>query len=209
MVRTGARAAALERLLTEGGLKAAPIPRSPRLVDLPDHRANDVLKLYWDLGGLEESPTLRPGSWDLSFEGNLVVELDEELHFNRYRATTLCSPWSAGLPWTRDYLTQCAAGERRCLAAGKWGKRWTNAAAARMFSGGEPGDLAAGSPRWKQRAMYDAIKDAVASLDAGPRLARISIYDEIDGVQVEDVLTGPAPTDPAMVVGFIDQRSAG
>ena len=35
------------------------------------------------------SPRFRPGRWDLVFEEDLVVELDEELHFNRYRASTL------------------------------------------------------------------------------------------------------------------------
>ena len=50
---------------------------------------------------------LRPGTWDLSFADGLVVELDEELHFNRYRLTTLQSVESMKLPWRDAYLDFC------------------------------------------------------------------------------------------------------
>jgi len=55
-------------------------------------------KLYQALGGME--PTLRPGSWDLAARTEtgevIVIGLDEELHFNRYRRQTLSAPWYAG-----------------------------------------------------------------------------------------------------------------
>ena len=51
------------------------------LVQVRDH----IKELYRRLGGPLDSPTLRPGGWDLAFSGELVVELDEELHFNQYR----------------------------------------------------------------------------------------------------------------------------
>jgi uncharacterized integral membrane protein (TIGR00698 family) len=41
-----------------------------------EHHA-ELLALYRRLGGLLEAPVLRPGAWDLTFEGGLVVELDE------------------------------------------------------------------------------------------------------------------------------------
>jgi hypothetical protein len=43
-------------------------------------------------------PPLRPGAWDLVFADGLVVELDEELHFNRYRAQSLQNEWATDLP---------------------------------------------------------------------------------------------------------------
>jgi len=49
---------------------------------------------------MQDAPTFRPGGWDLPFRGPLLVELDEELHFNCYRATTLEASWEADLPWT-------------------------------------------------------------------------------------------------------------
>ena len=112
------------------------------------------------LGGRDESPQLRPGSWDLAFDGELLIELDEELHFNRYRSVTLRRDWTTALPWRNDYLRYCRDREVDCLAAGSWGKRWSNPSCEAMFGPGDPSGVfrQGGAPRWKQRALYDAIK---------------------------------------------------
>ncbi len=86
----------------------------------------DVLALYRSLGGRLDRPALRPGAWDRALVGGDVVELDEELHFNRYRARTLEWSWSRGLPWRDAHLAMCRAHESKCVSAGSWGKRWTN-----------------------------------------------------------------------------------
>jgi hypothetical protein len=41
------------------------------------------------------------------------VELDEQLHFNRYRGVTLRS--GPAMPWSADYLAYVDSGEARCL----------------------------------------------------------------------------------------------
>ena len=61
---------------------------APRLEHLPVTARSDVPDTYRALGGLQTAPELRPGSWDLLVDG-VLVELDEQLHFNRYRALTL------------------------------------------------------------------------------------------------------------------------
>ncbi len=94
---------------------------------LPADLAADVLELYRSFAGRLPRPSLRPGAWDLVVAGGLVVELDEELHFNRYRAETLATPWSQHLPWHQVYDDMCERFEGQCLRAGSWGKRWTNA----------------------------------------------------------------------------------
>lgn len=77
-------------------------PARPGLNDLTE--AEELLHLYRSLGGAQERPDLRSGLWDLVFAGPFLVELDEELHFNRYRAATLAaSSWervSHGRPAT-------------------------------------------------------------------------------------------------------------
>lgn len=60
--------------------------------------------------------------------------------------------------------------------------------------GGAAGDLlGAGSPRWKQRAFYDFVKD-LAPLCANISVARLAIWDlvEIEGKRalLGDLLTG-------------------
>lgn len=207
MTRTGKRATELARLLTVAGLRPSiePPPRRPSAGDLGE----PLFDVYRALGGQSREPALRPGRWDLAFEGGLVVELDEELHFNRYRQLTLEAPWASGLPWLEDYGRYCAEHEPKCVVAGRWGRRWTNPSAARMFSGGEPGDLSVfgGAPRWKQRALYDAIKDAAPALGITP-LCRVSTHDVVEDWTLDEVLGAGAPVDPGSVLRLVEQRTA-
>ncbi|MFF5037393.1 hypothetical protein ACFY3S_35545 [Nocardia salmonicida] len=82
MVRTGRRAAALQALLIQAGLRPAPVPSVPRLTDLPAAVIGDLDTDYTALGGNQPMPPVRPGAWDLAYTGEMVVELDEELYFN-------------------------------------------------------------------------------------------------------------------------------
>lgn len=206
MVRTGKRVAILHELLVEAGL--VPATRIPARPTGEPHSA-ELLRLYLTLGGLEAQPKFKPGSWDLVFDGRLVVELDEELHFNRYRARTLGVSWASGLPWRDSYLAQCSRYESNCLDAGSWGKRWTNPSCARMFRGGPPGDLSGdGAPRWKQRALYDAIKDTATTGNLGFSMARLSVHDEIGAVKLGVALEGPASVKPSAVRELLDARLA-
>lgn len=205
MGRTGRRAGVLKGTLTQAGL----VPVDTQLArPTGDAKHDELLAIYRSLGGLLDDPPWRPGPWDLIFEDGLVVELDEQLHFNRYRAITLTASWAAKLPWTDAYLAYCADQEDRCLADGCWGKRWTNDSCARMFAGGLVGDLAGdGAPRWKQRAFYDALKDLAPM--AGNRLsvARVSIYDTVEGESLDEVLSERASCDPAAVLALVIERT--
>lgn len=210
MVRTGKRVAVLLDALTATGLEPLPkdaAPSRPSLADLPAGTAAEALDLYRALGGTQDAPSFRPGGWDLSFRGPLLVELDEELHFNRYRVATLAASWEAALPWTADYRRHCAEREDECLEAGDWGKRWTNDSTARMFSGGPPGDLNGdGAPRWKQRALYDSLKDTLPVI-GGARLARVATHDSVFGVALGAMLDGFAAVDAAAIRTLVDTRT--
>jgi hypothetical protein len=206
MPRTGARADALSTLLTAAGFQPVAKPAAPRV------HTDALALLYRQLGGIREDPTLRPGSWDLAvaaIDGSvIVIELDEELHFNRYREQTLAAPWYDNTAWSPEYSTLCKQHERRCLQAGAWGKRWTTPSCEKLFGqGGPAGQVAgAGAPRWKQRALYDAIKDLAAISGDGPRLARLSIYDQLDGRELEAQLQRPAQSDPAALMDLVNRR---
>lgn len=209
MVRTGKRALALARLLEAGGLTPdATRTGAPRIEDLEPSTASDVLRLYRDLGGVLDHPQLRPGPWDLSM-GGVLIELDEELHFNRYRKITLERPWSASLSWAASYEQACNTREAECLRAATWGKRWSNPSSARMFGpGAPPGDLEAdgGAPRWKQRALYDSIKDA-AALEQDVRVARLSVHDVISNVLLGAALEGRHAIDSDELLAFLAERT--
>jgi hypothetical protein len=182
----------LADLLGEAGVLAVPMAMpAPRLNGLPPEFADDIVDLYRSLGGKQLRPVLRPGAWDLAIEGDVLIELDEELHFNRYRLATLKRGWTRALPWREAYLGYCDAHEGKCTSAGSWGKRWTNPSCESMFGvPGPAGDLAGdGAPRWKQRALYDAMKDAHAAAN-GVRLARLSVHDRIGDLRLGDILEG-------------------
>lgn len=206
MPKAGARALALDDVLRSAGMVPRPPVASPRLPDLPLAARSELTNLFREMGGSIVDPDFRPGRWDLSYD-DLLVELDEELHFNRYRAMTLAGPVLSGTPWAVAYRRYCDANERR---SGTGGKRWTNPSAERIFGPADPHWTfdGGGAPRWKQRALYDAMKDAAAAVGI-VRLARISVYDEVDGVLVEDLLRGRASSHPSAVRSFVESRAVG
>lgn len=146
----------------------------------------------------------------MAFEHGLVIELDEQLHFNRYRAMSLTVEWARTLPWHDDYLTYCRDREADCLADGRWGQRWTNPSCEKLFGSADPPGTfqGAGAPRWKQRALYDAIRDAVALAGTTVRLARLAIYDKVEGIELGAGLEGYKPVEPAALAAFVDSRLA-
>ncbi|WP_442853116.1 DUF7255 family protein [Arthrobacter sp. MA-N2] len=204
----GAREVAFSAILQR--LYGAPtkVPRA-RLADLPPSAQREILRAYRSLGGVLDIPVLAPGNWDFAFAGGLLFELDEDLHFNRYRASTFNLPWSEALPWSSDYRRHCLVGEEMCMKSGRFGARWTSAATSRMFGAGDPPGVltSRGSPRWKQRALYDAIKDAVSVHSGQHRLARISIHDVISGVSVNDLLHGKRKVSESAVHEFLAART--
>lgn len=141
--------------------------------------------MYRELGGRLESPALRPGPWDLTVDG-ILVELDEQLHFNRYRAITLEAPTYAALSRfpLAAYRVFSVAKEPDCLRLGSGQGRWMNTSTEAHFGPSAPrGELSGnGSSRWKQRAMYDFMKDLTQLDPDAPPLARIAIWDLLPGV---------------------------
>lgn len=156
----GAKQHTLAALLATVGTVTKRAVRHPRHDDLArSDLAAEVKRVYQALGGCLPEFPLNIRSWDIEFEGH-AVELDEQLHFNRYRALTLESELYSRLPAFpliayRDY---CFEFEDECLRAGSYGGKWTNPSCEKQFgAAGAPKDLAgAGAPRWKQRAFYDS-----------------------------------------------------
>lgn len=173
-----------------------------------------VTATYLALGGILDPFVLNLRSWDMEFDG-VAVELDEYLHFNRYRLQTLHSPLYARLGKfpASQYRDLCAEHERDCLAAGGYGGKWTNPSAERQFGlAGIPKDLSGpGAPRWKQRAFYDFVKD-LAPLAVGVTVVRVSVWDTIhEGATeraVRDVLSSPTKESARCLAELIMGRNA-
>lgn len=138
------------------------------------------------------------------------MEYDEGQHFNRYRAKTLDPDWAMDLPWRRDYLGYCDEFEEDCLKSRGWGGYWSNDSAERMFGAARPArDLTGpGSPRWKQRALYDAMRD-IAAAHGIVRLARLAAYDDVGGITLSRALDRPALLDRDALRALIAARTIG
>ena len=162
--------------------------------------------------GALHAPEINLRRWEVEFEG-VAVEFEEHLHFNRYRARTLESEIYRFLPsFPSDrYRRYCLLHEEACLKAGGYGGKWSNKSCERQFGGaGGPKDLnGSGSPRWKQRAFYDFVKD-LSPLLIGVKVARIAILDEVfEGFRmriVESILKAPSPQAMRSLMQLLQER---
>jgi hypothetical protein len=179
----GARQDSLARLFEDAGF-ACRLKQTPRIAlqDLARPGAlQDAEHVYRALGGHLAVFPLRPGPWDVLVDG-IPVELDEERHFNRYRAITLASPlyttiagFDVGL-----YIRLCHEKEPDCVRAAGWRGNWTNTSCEKQFGPGGPERMLAGNgaPRWKQRAFYDFLKDLTILTESRP-VVRFSVWEEV------------------------------
>ena len=187
MVKTGARVEALRWILRlVGRVEMTAAPSAPRLETLPRGTAEHVMDLYRMLGGIQDAPRFAPGPWDVAYSDGLLLELDEDLHFHRYRGTTLDAPWAELLPWAVPYRQYVRDGERR---AGTGGRRWTKPVCGAAVRPGRPG-------RCLRRIRVTAMEAA------GPlrrhegrggcgrpgEAGENSIYDTVEDVVLNDVL---------------------
>lgn len=183
----GKRENNLRHILTESG-----IIKEPRLV-VPDVRnlvlqnnlgecGGTIQQVFSDLGGRDGEIDFR-GKWDIVGD-QYIIELDEELHFNQYRLLTLNSPFYLCKEFhsfpLELYKGFCHDYSERCRNAGSFGRKWSTDHSAVMFGNPAiPGDFSGnGSPRWKQRAFYDFVKD-MSRLATNIPVVRLSIYDKI------------------------------
>ncbi len=201
----GEREIKLARLLDAVDAK----PPRLRVDSLPQDAQDHLFHLYRELGGVLDSlPPYTTGGWDIMLADGHVVELDEEQHFNRYREISLQQRSMQELPWRSEYLDYARGREDACLRVASRAGFWNKPKAERMF--GPPGPRGvlegAGSPRWKQRALYDVTKD-IAALYGVIRLARLSVWDSVDGVPLGTVLIGRAEANPQLLMRLVDERT--
>lgn len=142
----------------------------------------EIFEIYKQLGGIEADYPVNLKHWDIVVDG-IAVELDEEQHFNRYREQTLQSDLYKTLPDFPlvEYRQYCNIHKTECLEKANYGDYWSNDSAKKQFGqAAKPGVLdGTGSPRWKQRAFYDFLRDLTPLIIEDVPFARISIWDEV------------------------------
>lgn len=204
----------LERLLRDAkaSISSGQIPY-PRRADIESSKyVEEVECVYRELGGKKRAFPLRLRKWDLEVNG-VAVELDEYLHFNRYRAVTLTSGAYQDLTCfpLALYKTYCKTYEERCLRAGSYGRKWTSPSCESQFGRGpKPRDLSGrGAPRWRQRAFYDFVKDLTPLVLRKP-LVRVAVWDTVEVGHrprtLEEILTEPSLAAAEGILSLIERR---
>ncbi|MFZ4414996.1 MAG: DUF7255 family protein [Bacteroidales bacterium] len=149
---------------------------------------NEIFSIYKELGGILDEIPFGIKSKDLDYVINgKILELDEENHFNKYRAITLkASIYDKGKTLNKKkYLKYCECYQDNCRTDGGY---WRKDPSDDQFGkSNNNGNLQGnGSSRWKQRAFYDMLKDFIPYINKTP-IKRISIYDkiEVEGEMIE------------------------
>ncbi len=172
---------AFEQLLSYAGKVSHKTMKSPKTEAVAKSDLKSEIEcVYGKLDGILPSSPLNLRHWDMEFE-QIAVELDEELHFNRYRGITLKSEIYTRLPKfpLDSYRHFCSDREDSCLRR-SYGKYWTNPSCEGQF--GPASSLknlyGNGAPRWKQRAFYDFVKD-LSPLLINVKVARVAVLDTV------------------------------
>ncbi|HEY8400317.1 MAG TPA: hypothetical protein VIK89_03590 [Cytophagaceae bacterium] len=142
---------------------------------------DEAQETYVELGGKGSFP-VDPAPYAIELE-NAAIILDDDLHFNRYRAITLRSQVYQKIKTVQvdNYKRFCRQFESECIKAGIAGDRWTNQRSESFFglSQQERGDLSGnGSAEWKYKAFRDYLTD-LANVIFKHKVIRISIYDNL------------------------------
>lgn len=206
---TGIRASTLRTSLLAAGYELTDRNDDDAAItdDLPSAVRQDLVGLYRHLGGVLDLSDFAAGEWDFNLAGGFKIELDEYMHFNRYRAEACSGPWAQDVPWRGAYREYSEQYEYKCLQIRLPGS-WANKSSDSMFGGSDPlgvmGEL--GPSRWKQRALYDAVKDAYAC-HRNLSVARISVTDTINGISVQRELKKGRLLDPEGLRTLLDART--
>ena len=175
----------LENTLGRGDFKR------PNYVDFKNSRFHPfIMKVYRDLGGKKNDYPINFRGFDIKLK-DVIVELDEERHFNRYRYETLNSPvydnWKGFS--VRKYKKWCNEYEENCLQSAHWGNSWQNKNSNEHFniSAKLSENKFSDASRWKQRAFFDYLRD-VSSILMNVKLIRLSIYQRINYSSVTDLI---------------------
>jgi len=205
---------AFEQLLGCAGTVSHKTLKFPKADDVAASELKpEIERVYRSLGGILPAIHLNLRHWDIEFD-KIAVELDECLHFNCYRTITLNSKSYKRLPGfpLKDYQRYCSERAEECRRAGSWGKRWSTKGSKAQFGKASKDLSGNGSPRWKQRAFDDFVKD-LSPLLIDVTVVRVAVWDTVvDGDRsrtVEEVLAAPSGcASSAALAALVKERTA-
>ena len=170
-------------------------------------------EIYEDLGGQGNLPLLEKLKFDFKLKRNLII-WDDELHFNRYRSSTLRSDLynDFNFQFTEGIKRVCRTFEKECLKAGMQERIWNGSTFAKACFGrpAEPGDFTQnGSPGWKIAAYNDAQMDLQSRLH-GYKIFRLYPYETLmtggSLKRLDQLLVNPKEEQRAMILKWFMRK---
>lgn len=201
------------KLLTTNGYKVDTILKRIEPGDIKKAGKEKFAKeVYQELGGIQENFPAQDKIRTF-IEPNIMLLIDEDLHFNRYRSLTLKSEIYRSLPDfpLENYRRYCRSYEKECIKAGLKAGTWSNKESDYYFGpSSSPGDFFRnGSGGWKLNAFKDYLEDLYWP-SAGYKLLRFAVYDHImaDGklVRIDSILERPAHPLQQHLLKFLERR---
>lgn len=173
----------LDLIFKEGG---ADYDWQPELEVVPkylDEKGKGWLKeILNELGGNGSLPLLEKLKFDFKL-GRHFILWDDELHFHRYRLSSLKSGLYEELnfPFAESYKRLCRTYEKEALKAGMPQRIWQGPSVASTLFGkaSDPGDFSGNGPSgWKLMA-YNAAQIDLQTRIHGYKLIRLNPYETI------------------------------
>jgi len=177
--------------------------------------ADEVLEVYHNLGGVQKLPIIRLPKKFILLENEVVLMLDEGLHFNRYRLQTFRSDFYHDL---EDYPIEvyrnfCRKYEKECLKSGLAGKGWTFPFAEKHFGTPEERGFFSnnGAPAWKLRAFEDFLIDVCLHHNK-KKFLRIPVYQQLmlnrKLIKINDILTAGDEEQRNAFLNYIERKAS-
>ena len=173
----------LDLILKEGGAAYDWQPEMEVVPKYLDEKGKNWLKeILSELMGNGSFPLLEKLKFDFKI-GRQLILWDDELHFQRYRLTTLKSGLYEELNFSflEAYKRLCRTYEKEALKSGMALRSWTGPAVATSIFGqaSEPGDFTGnGATGWKLLAYNSAQIDLQTRIH-GYKLIRLNPYETI------------------------------
>jgi len=173
----------LDLILREGGANYDSQVELDVVPNYLDEKGKNWLKnCLAEMGGNGAIPLLEKHKFDFKI-GRQLILWDEEIHFNRYRLTTLKSDFylEMNYPFFESYKRLCRTYEKEALKTGMQIRIWSGPPIAKTLFGeaSEPGDFSGnGGTGWKLLA-YNSMQTDLQTRIHGYKLIRLNPYETL------------------------------
>ncbi len=204
----------LDLILREGGAEYEWQPELELVPKYLDEKGKAWLKeILTDLGGNGSIPLLEKLKFDFKI-GRQLILWDDELHFHRYRLSSLKSGLYEELnfPFLESYKRLCRTYEKEALKAGMPTRIWNGPPIAKTIFGAasDPGDFSGnGAIGWKLLAYNGAQTDLQTRIH-GYKLIRLNPYEAImtggSLKRLDQLLVNPKEEQRAVVYNWLMRK---